>query len=109
MSGLTVSKERHGDALVVSIAGELDISNAPQLAAEVDGVADGSALVLDLTELEFVDSTGLRTLVVAARAAPHGCAFVCPEDNAPVQRLIEIFGVAEAFPVHGTRAEAGLA
>jgi len=106
--GLVVSKERHPDALVVSVSGELDISTATQLELEVRDLGDGSRLVLDLTELEFVDSTGLRTLVLTARAAANGCAFVCPSDNHAVQRLLEFFGVPDAYEVHETRAEAGL-
>lgn len=108
MPGLTISTERLPDALVVAVSGELDISTARELEARVADVANGEPLVIDLSDLEFVDSTGLRTLVLAAKASAKGCAFVCPDHNVVVQRMLVFFGVPEAYPVHGTRAEAGL-
>lgn len=108
MPGLTISTERRPDALVVAVGGELDISTAKQLEEEVADVVNGAPLVLDLSDLEFVDSTGLRTLVLTAKAAAKGCAFVCPEHNVVVQRMLDFFGVPDAYPVHTTRAEAGL-
>ena len=108
MPGLTISTERHPAALVVAVSGELDISTAKQLQDELADVTNGAPLVLDLSDLEFVDSTGLRTLVVGAKASAKGCAFVCPEHNTVVQRMLDFFGVPDAYPVHTTRAEAGL-
>lgn len=108
MPGLTISTERRTDALVVAVSGELDISTARQLEEELADATNGSLLVLDLSGLEFVDSTGLRTLVVGAKAAAKGCTFVCPEHNTVVQRMLDFFGVPDAYPVHTTRAEAGL-
>ena len=108
MAGLRIAKEQQDGAVVVTVAGELDISNAAELEAEVHDLAGDSRLVIDLSDLEFVDSTGLRTLVLRAKAAARGCSFVCPADNRAVQRLLEFFGVPDAYPIHGTRAEAGL-
>jgi anti-sigma B factor antagonist len=58
-----------GDALI-ALTGELDISGAPALDEEIDRLAgeDGvRRIVLDLRELEFMDSSGLRTVALAER------------------------------------------
>ena len=58
-----------GDALI-SLTGELDLSGAGPLEEEIDRVvaADGiRKVVLDLRELEFMDSSGLRMVALAAR------------------------------------------
>lgn len=107
MSGLGVVQERQQDALVVVVQGELDISTGPRFEQEASDL-DGSRIVLDLALLEFVDSSGLRLIVGVAKRVGDGFAIVCPPDNHPVRRMLEFFGVHEAYPIHGTREEAGL-
>ena len=65
----SVRTERHGDAAVVVPTGELDLATAPALEAALQSGFDGVAarVVLDLRELEFIDSSGLRTLLTARR------------------------------------------
>jgi anti-sigma B factor antagonist len=61
---LAISKELIGEVLVVHVGGDLDVYTAPQLKealAEVLG-ADGSSLVLDLSDVHFIDSTALGVL-----------------------------------------------
>jgi anti-anti-sigma factor len=58
-----------GDALI-ALTGELDISGAPALDEEIDRLAGDEGVrrvVLDLRELEFMDSSGLRTVALAER------------------------------------------
>lgn len=107
MADVTVEQQREDNVVLAVVRGELDISTAPRLEEDLGDVAS-SRLVLDLSDLEFVDSTGLRTIVVVGKRASGGFAIVCPEENHVVQRMLDFFGIPSAWPVHGTREEAGL-
>jgi anti-sigma B factor antagonist len=82
--------------------GELDLATAPQLEDRVlSALRDGGArVVLDLRELTFMDSTGVRTIVAAHQAAKDEGAelrVVRPAPESAVSRVIEISGIDEAL------------
>jgi anti-anti-sigma factor len=63
--GLVISLWSHGPLAIVTLAGELDMASAPQLAA---CLAEQTADVrVDCSDLEFIDSSGLQVFVVAHR------------------------------------------
>jgi anti-sigma B factor antagonist len=81
---------------VLELHGELDLSAAPLLAEEIERAEKGDrgALVLDLGELEFIDSAGLRVILAAQeRALGGGREFAVTNGTLQVQRLFEIAGV----------------
>ncbi len=83
---------------VVSLRGELDLASAPLLQSELDSsqIASASMLVLDLEELKFIDSTGLRVLLSAyEHARQSGQEFAVTQGSPQVQRLLSITGVGE--------------
>lgn len=90
---LEVSVEQHPGQARVVLSGELDIASADGLekqlaAAEVDSPA---TLVLDLRRLEFIDSTGLRTLVAAdERARSEGRRLVIACGPNAVARILTV-------------------
>ena len=68
-----------GDRIVVAVEGEIDLATAPALLAALrDAVASpASAVVADLTGVEFIDSSGVHALLVAAAAArQHGSRLI---------------------------------
>ena len=82
--------------------GELDLATAPELEDKVLGALreGGRQVVLDLRELSFMDSTGVRTIVAAHQTAEQGgCELrvVRPDRDSPVSRVIEISGIDEAL------------
>jgi anti-sigma B factor antagonist len=90
---------------VVSIYGEVDVATSPQLREQlIQLVGEGrTRLVLDLEGVDFLDSTGLGTIVSALkRARTHGgdLRLVCTE--ARITRLFEITGLDKAVPLHPT-------
>jgi anti-anti-sigma factor len=96
-TGFSISiSDRDGRAVVV-IRGELDIATAPDLEAAVNERLDaGQNVVVDLRELAFLNSTGLRVLVAShARAEGVDASFVIvrPLDGAPIRRILAIAGV----------------
>ena len=101
---LNVSSEESGGWLIVSPSGEIDIATADELD---DALAQNRDTVLDLSEVSFMDSTGLRTLVsVHNRLGEAGARFRIVVPSGPVRRIIEITGLSGALDLVGTRAAA---
>ncbi len=84
------------------LLGELDISNASRLEEDLRRLeADAPRLlVLDLSRLEFMDSTGLRLLIGAdSRARQGGRRFVLIRGNEMVQRVLRVTGLDERLDI----------
>ena len=83
---------------VLSLRGELDLASAPLLQAEIESsqISSAAMLVLDLQELKFIDSTGLRVLLAAHESSrERGQQFAVTRGSPQVQRLLSITGVGE--------------
>lgn len=97
-SHFRVEVANRGEAAVISVSGELDLASSPALEEELERVAasDASLVVVDLRELEFMDSTGLSVLVRAhQRAAQSSQRFGLINGSQQVQRLLSLTGVAD--------------
>ncbi len=82
----------------VSVAGELDAASAGELEAALSAVADGGTVELDLGGVSFIDSSGLRALLVAQQAADDaGGSLVLAVTTPAVDRLLELTGLSETF------------
>lgn len=97
MSAFSTSIEREGDAVLVRLAGELDIATAPRAEEELQQAEEGAGsgtVVIDLAGLTFMDSTGLRMLVAAdARAHDRGRRLAIVRGPEAVQRVIQLTGL----------------
>lgn len=95
---------------VVALSGELDVAGTGLLEHELARVVhdhDPTTLVLDLAGLEFMDSTGLRLVVLAderARAEDRRLTLVRGRED--VQRIFELTGMTERLHFVDTVAEA---
>lgn len=66
---MEITKESNGSSLVVAVAGRLNTATAPQLEAELSSSIDGvEDLVLDLTDLDYISSAGLRVVLSVQKA-----------------------------------------
>jgi anti-sigma B factor antagonist len=99
---------------VVTVRGELDLGSAPDLEPALgQAVAAGDASVLiDLSECEFIDSTGIALIVRAwqridtsAAGDGSGRLVIC-SDNAQVRRVLEITGLEHSISIHESREQA---
>jgi anti-anti-sigma factor len=98
MEILEVTTQDSGGHVTVSLKGELDLSSVGKVEAELKRVeAHGpSLLVLDLSQLSFLDSTGLRAVVTAdERARSDGRRFVIVRGPDAVQRVFSITRLEE--------------
>lgn len=86
-----------GDGAVrLALRGELDISSAERVESELSSLQDRRPrlLVLDLRQLDFMDSTGLRLILRADEAArAQGTRFVIVRGPQQVHRVFEIVGL----------------
>jgi anti-sigma B factor antagonist len=99
--GLTVTT--HADRTVVSVAGEIDLATQGLLRAQLNDlvVAGQVHLVLDLSEVDFVDSTGLGALIGTRRRvhAFHG-SLVLVIPNEAVMKVFTITGLEKVFDIY---------
>jgi len=105
-----VSSERlDGDFGVVTVAGEVDIFTAPQFKECLVELLDSGVrhLVVDLSEVTFIDSTALGVLIGGVRRV-HGAggAMTLVVTSRPVERVLSVTGLDRVFSMHATRAEA---
>ncbi len=92
---LRISESRSEGAVELLLAGELDLGAAPQLEQRLREIERSrpSRLVIDLSELTFMDSTGLRLLLAAhARCSERQCELVLRPGEEPVQRVFHLTG-----------------
>lgn len=98
---LQIDSRQQDEAAVLALSGELDIASAPDFEralADLDGSEATSRLVLDLSELTFMDSTGLRALLLARqRAVESDRELILRPGPRQVQRVFELSGTLDRF------------
>jgi anti-sigma B factor antagonist len=90
--------EPRRDMVRVHPVGEVDLATAPEIEAQLRDLdaAGFKRLVLDLTDVSFLDSTGLRVILAwDARSRADGLSFSLVPGPPTVQRLFELTGVTE--------------
>jgi anti-sigma B factor antagonist len=95
-------------ATLITVSGELDLASSPALQEELDRVSSSESqlVIIDLRELDFMDSTGLSVLVRAhQRAEEQGRRLAIVKGPQQVQRLLSLTGVAERMTLVDTPEE----
>ena len=96
-----VTVEPLEETCFIRASGELDRGTAERLSSALDAArADGMTVLLDLSDVRFIDSTGLRILLSAARAtdADDWALFIVRASSA-VWRLVELTGTRSQLPL----------
>ena len=108
MSQLEVHREREGDLVIISFSGEFDyaemgVAQEEICAAEAEA-QDPTILVLDLTELEFMDSSAVRVILQAdSRARAQGRRLALVTGTGPPHRVLSILGLIDRLDVVTSR------
>jgi anti-anti-sigma factor len=105
---LRIEVEQNGGTTVVRLDGELDLATAPDFSAQLDETTSAApaAVVLDLSALEFIDSTGLRSILrIDENCRESGRRFAVVPGASQVARLFEIARVQEHLELISSVAE----
>ncbi|HEX8868985.1 MAG TPA: STAS domain-containing protein [Lentzea sp.] len=98
---LNVGSEVQQGWRVIAVAGELDIDTVPVLSARLDADVTGAHAVLDLSQLLFMDSTGLALVLEWHRKlAEAGGQLRIAATQAPVRRLFDLADVTSVLSLH---------
>jgi anti-sigma B factor antagonist len=96
-----IDTSRPSGRLHVLPRGELDLATAPELEQALRGTLErGEEAVLDMRELEFCDSSGIRAILLlteAARSAGGKLLVVKPPKDGPVERVMIVSGIEHAL------------
>ena len=105
---LTVACSQQDGVHVVALSGELDMRATGELEAALAQSGANGRVCLDLTGLEFIDSSGLATVIRAhqAFAAAGGTLAVACRDQGSVRRTFETTGLTTLLTVSEDRAHA---
>ena len=106
---IAIETEREQGVAVVDVDGDLDIAAVDDVdAALQEAISGGDPVVVDLVDVGFIDSTGMRAMIDARRRSRDlGVAMVCVcPNNAAVWRLLELTGTTGLFEVQETRPAA---
>jgi anti-anti-sigma factor len=100
----SLTRSTHGALEVVTLAGELDMAHAPQVAETLDALADASRpVIVDLSELTFIDSSGIHA-ILRPRPQDGVVVLVCPPGN--IQRVLSVTKIDRVLQVYETLGEA---
>jgi anti-sigma B factor antagonist len=100
---IDLKTEDGGGTLVFRLRGSLDLATAPTVRAALSEATEkgNQELIVDLTQLEFLDSTGLGVLIGAhRRVAEHGGSLRLIVKDGPISRLLNITGLIAVFKVY---------
>jgi anti-sigma B factor antagonist len=98
----SVEERQEGSAWVLTVSGELDLRTSPELEERLTRVwsAGAELVILDLRQIEFMDSTGLRVLLGAhQRAQESGRRFALVRGADQVERVLTLTGVRDLLTV----------
>jgi len=98
---LSMSSEREGDVHSICLFGEFDLATAEAVERELERVeaTDTAAIIVDLSGLEFMDSSGVRLMLIAnARSRADANRLTLLRGPAAVQRVLELSGVERLLP-----------
>jgi anti-sigma B factor antagonist len=93
--------EHHDDAVVIRLCGELDLYNADEVRGALAAAIDGGTgrIIIDMSEVDFVDSTALGVLVEArAKLGEDGLLLAAPQIE--TRRTLEVSGLDRHLSVH---------
>ncbi len=102
LTDFTVDIDRGAAQTVIKLVGELDFATAPRVRAAVEAVRDESphAIVIDLSGLTFMDSTGIHVIIwaCAANRSADSPTVSLRRGAAAVQRVLEVAGIEDRLP-----------
>ncbi|MEA2302102.1 MAG: anti-sigma factor antagonist [Solirubrobacteraceae bacterium] len=108
-SGLECSVEHTGDRVVIAVTGELDLATVDDFAAAVEAQLPDGPVLVDLSGLSFMDSSGVRILDTLLREVDRqGWTLTIASELQPgVRQVLEMTGMLAGLPIEGGAPPAG--
>jgi anti-sigma B factor antagonist len=107
-TGVGLTESWFGDVAVVSVSGELDMLTTPGLVRAIEAAArkEPSALVVDLSAVQFLASAGMSTLITAHEDVTPRARFAVVADGPATSRPMRLVGLDQIFDVYRTLDDA---
>ena len=97
---MQINKTLNGDALTIAITGRIDTLTAPQLDSEIQGKLDGvKSLVIDLKNVEYISSAGLRILLAAQKVMNKQGSMVVKNASSAIKEIFEVTGFCDILTI----------
>jgi anti-sigma B factor antagonist len=99
---LKVTTRSQGDHTVISVAGEIDLYTAPKLQSELMAAltASPARLIVDMSRVDFCDSTGINVLLAAHRQAREGGGELqLAGPGSATRKVLQVTGLESVFTV----------
>ncbi len=97
---MTINKTLNGKELTVALTGRLDTTTSPQLETELRNSLDGvDSLTLDLKDLEYISSAGLRVLLSAQKVMNRQGRMVIRNVNEIVLEVFSVTGFTDILTI----------
>jgi anti-anti-sigma factor len=106
---LTVDQRDEGERLRFCLCGELDLSNVCMAELQLEeALGSKRPLLIDLSKLEFLDSTGIALLITALGRPDARRLEFLPSETAGVRRVLSLTGLEERLPYASLEDEQAL-
>ena len=97
---MTITKKMEGTTLVIALEGRLDTMTSPQLEAELKESLDGAeSLTMDMSNLDYISSAGLRVLLSAHKAMAAKGGMKVTHVNEIVREVFDVTGFADILTI----------
>ena len=97
---MTIEKNLDGDKLSIKVSGRLDTNTAPELEDSIKESIDGvKELELDLSDLEYISSAGLRVLLSAQKTMMKQGSMVVTGVRDTVMEIFEVTGFSDILTI----------
>jgi anti-anti-sigma factor len=106
---MDISEDRKADAVILALSGKLDATTAKTFEDRILGVINSGTqrLVVDLSQLDYVSSSGLRVFIIAAKRLQtvDGKIVLCSMKD-HVRHVFDLAGFSSMLSIYGSREEA---
>jgi anti-sigma B factor antagonist len=97
---MTINKQQNDTSLIIALAGRLDTATSPELEAELKGSLDGvTNLTLDLENLDYLSSAGLRVLLSAQKRMARQGEMKVTHVNETIMEIFEVTGFSDILTI----------
>ena len=97
---MKIIKEKNGTAVTMSLQGRLDTATAPQMEAELKKyMEEVTRLILDMRELEYLSSAGLRVILNAQKMMGKRGGMVVRHVNETIMEVFELTGFSDILTI----------